>query len=73
MHVLSVGLPPTSIAVDERHIYWTSPAVAGVYAVERTNTLALITVSSVNASALLGLSPGSQPLGCKPRPLLCAP
>ncbi len=58
------GLPPTSIAADDRHLYWSGGS--GVFAVLRTDLTSLITVSSTSAlSALTSLSPGAQPLGRK--------
>ncbi|XP_064404176.1 proto-oncogene tyrosine-protein kinase ROS-like isoform X2 [Halichondria panicea] len=58
----SVGLPPTSIAADDRHLYWSGGT--GVYAVLRTDPTSLITVSMTGApSTLTPLSPGAQPLG----------
>ena len=58
-----VGLPATSITLDEQRIYWTNSSFTTIYYVERTDVNTLLTLeSSVTDAIIIATSPGTQQL-----------
>ncbi len=69
---LPPALPATSIALDETRIYWSLDG-SGVFYVARDNrNVAVMAEGGNNASTIVTLSPGLQPLPCEP-PLSIVP
>ena len=57
----SLGLPATSITLDEQRIYWTNSIFTTIYYVERSNVNTLLTLeSSVTDAIIIATSPGTQ-------------
>ena len=57
------GLPASSLTLDELRVYWTNETTNGVFAVAFTDRTTLIEISSsADASTVVTLSPGQQPL-----------
>ena len=56
------GLPATSIALDETRIYWTREGSGVFYVTREDRTILTHVAGGSNASAIITLSPGQQPL-----------
>lgn len=62
-----LGLPATSIALDEYRVYWTNSTSGGIFFAWRNSTSsAVVFNSTVTPSAIFSISPGQQPLPRKP-------
>ena len=62
-----LGLPATSIALDEYRVYWTNSTSGGIFFAWRNSTSsAVVFNSTVAPSAIFSISPGQQPLPRKP-------
>lgn len=60
---IPLGLPATSIALDEQRIYWTNSTSTTIYYVERSDVDTLLTLeSSVAGAIVITTSPGTQQL-----------
>ena len=56
------GLPATSIALDEQHLYWVGGTLSCVFAVDLDDPANLLVIINDTASDIFTLSPGQQPL-----------
>ena len=58
-----LGLPATSIALDEYRVYWTNAMSGGIFYAWRNDTsIANVLAAGVTPSAIFSISPGQQPL-----------
>ena len=60
----SLGIPATSIALDENYVYWTSQYTPGIFYtnISGSSALQIHVLSYGNTSAIFSTSPGQQPL-----------
>ena len=63
--IIFTGLPATSIALNERHLYWVGGGLSCIFAVHLEDPTDLLVISNYNASDIFMLSPGQQPLPSK--------